>query len=116
VAYFANAQTLTEVVDTQTPYLISETRIEWPSQKILSSCVLFARYYTGKQIFGNANMLIPDKFSNPQIGDWVLFGNHVAVVTDVQDNQLSLIESNYVSGIISNRTIDVKDSNILGYK
>jgi hypothetical protein len=108
--------TVNETNETQLPYLISETRIEWPNQKILSSCVLFARYYTGRQIFGNANTLHPDKTSNPKVGDWVIFWNHVAVIVDIRDDSYLIKEANYFKCALSEREIKIDDPKILGFK
>jgi hypothetical protein len=120
VAFFiAKADTANEPIDTQTPYLIAETRIEWPkppSQSLYCSCVLYARYYTGRQIFGNANTLHPDKTSNPKVGDWVIFWNHVAVIVDIRDDSYLIKEANYFKCALSEREIKIDDPKILGFK
>ena len=107
---------MNETNDTQFPYLQAETRIELPKKSIYCSCVLYARYYSGRLIYGNANTQKPTKFSNPQVNDWVLFGNHVAVVVKVDGETLTIIEANYSSCRVTNRTINVNDKSIVGFK
>ena len=95
-------------------FLIASSSTYIPRIEGLGSCVVFARNYTGRQIFGNANTLRPTHY-DPHVGDWVLFSNHVSVIVDIRGQTLYLWESNYIPCKASQRTIQVDDPTIKGY-
>ncbi len=65
--------------------------------------------------------ITPDQFAaNPQVGDIVAFKvklptGHVAVVTAIDGNKMTINESNYASKeTVGSRTVDINDPSILG--
>jgi len=84
------------------------------------SCVIFARQYIGRDdIKGTAGDLKPT-VTEPYVGGIVLLDEgkygHIAVITDIASQSLSLIEANYKPGQITTRTIPTDYPRIIGYK
>lgn len=117
MAFVAKADTTNELIEV--PVVSVET--PRPSLAITCSCVLFAKYYTGRtDISGWAGKIEPlGPFPYP--GAFVITreGNgHVAVVTkvDLENKTIDIIEANYQKCKVSTRTISLFDPNIKGYR
>gem|GEM_PF-5961715 len=81
-------------------------------------CVPFAREYSGVSVSGAARSNRPTSYE-PQVG-YVLLTNesgpgHVAVVTEVHQNTIKVIERNYYHGWVSVREINRNARFIRGY-
>lgn len=105
------------------PALVSATIVSKArkvSKSVYSSCVLFYRSVTGDStVKGNAYSVKPLD-DEPHIGGAVLFRygktGHVGTVISVASSSFSIVESNYVPGQISYRTILFNDSHIVGFR
>lgn len=103
-------------VESQRP----KTHLGAYSSSVRCSCVLFAKAYTGINP-GSVGLAKywPVNSPFPVTGAIVVFAGgytgHVAVVTQVTDTTISLIESNYSRCAITTRTILKTQTNILGY-
>lgn len=70
------------------------------------------------EVWGNADQ-IEANIGHPVVGGLVLFRwtpGHVAVITEVRDKTLSIIEGNYESCQITEREINIDDSGIRGFR
>lgn len=112
----ANAQVVGETLNRLPvpPYIESANRYI-PTHYTLCSCVVFARQFSGRSIYGNAHELLPTHTTNPVVGDWVLFRNHTSVIVDIQNDSLFVIESNFIPCSISKRVIKIDSKEIRGY-
>ena len=91
-----------------------------PSGGVWNSCVVFARYYTGRDdIRGNAGDLEATA-QKPYVGGLVLTTEskwgHVAVIRKIEGDTLYLIEGNWIAGQVSTRSLDVFSPLIRGFK
>ena len=103
------------VVATNSPLKRSQTRYD------ASSCISFAKWYLGRsgEVWGNAGQIKPS-VENPYVGGLVLtregkFG-HVAVITKIEDDTLSVIEANWIPNQISTRSLSSDSPVIRGYR
>ena len=84
------------------------------------SCVQFAKA-RGVKIKGNANDLFPTSTVIPTVGGVVILKywnpdrHHVAVITEVTETGISIIESNFERCKITRRFIPFESKNIMGY-
>jgi len=92
-------------------------RTETP-ESVKGSCVLFARWFTGRtDIRGNAWVIEPTG-QIPKVGLVVLTTEgpgHLAVITDIIGYNLILVEANYFPGQVSTRSLSIDDKKIRGY-
>ena len=114
----------TKVVESQQDqYVIAISAVSfptWPPRWTWSSCVEFAKWYTGHQgeSWGWAGKIEPT-ITVPKVGGYVLTkeGNgHMAVITKVQDSYILIIEANYIPGQVSTRSLSLEDPLIRGFK
>ena len=100
-----------------------ETKLAQSPQKSYGynpcNCVSFARWKTGIDvgIIGVAGNH-PVNSINPIVGGYVIFkGNpgHIAVVTSVDNDFITIEEANYKPCAYGTRTINLNQSNIKGY-
>ena len=86
------------------------------------SCIAYAKFVLGvpqSVKWGNAKDLKPT-VEKPYVGGLVLtregkFG-HVAVITKIEDSTLSVIEANYIPGVVSTRSLNLDSPVIRGYR
>ena len=98
-------------------YFVKESTLSY-TQTQKCSCVILARYYTGRKDFSGWAGLIKPKTQIPYVGGIMITseGNgHVAVITEVRESELEVIESNYITCQISRRTVDRKSTFIIVY-
>lgn len=90
-------------------------------ESVYCSCVQFAKWYLGRQneSWGNANQIKPTT-DTPYIGGQVLtkegLYGHLAVITDIRDGKLYLIEANYIPCGRSSRELSLDSSLIRGFR
>lgn len=83
------------------------------------SCVEFAKWFLGEQgeAWGAARDMTPN-ISSPEVGVLALTNEgpgHAAVITEINDDMLTLVEANWTSCEKTTRTINVNDEKIRGF-
>ena len=90
-------------------------------EEYANNCVIYAKYILGRlnESWGVAKNIQPT-VEKPYVGGLVLmregkFG-HIAVITKIEGNTLSVIEANYIPNVISTRSLSLDSSFIRGFK
>ncbi len=102
-------------------YIKPVLKITYPPQWTKCSCVEFAKWYLGKQgeVWGVAKNIVPTS-PVPYVGGLVITMEsklgHVAVIKEVRENSLLVVEANYKRCQQGEREIRLNDPNIVGYK
>lgn len=85
-------------------------------QGVLCSCVEYAKWFLGKEgTWGYAGNIKPTQ-TYPTINSLILLPGHVGVVTGITSETVTFTEANYVRCQKSERTLQLDDPSIRGYK
>lgn len=83
------------------------------------SCVLYAKAITGyREVVGYAKNW-PKNSETPQVGGVIItnesYAGHVGVITQVQEDSITITEANYRKCQVTERTISITSTVIKGY-
>jgi hypothetical protein len=118
-AFLANADTAKELpISHYYDNFVIEKYFPFVKQNsVACSCIAFAKEWLGIDTpLGNARFIQPTR-TEPYVGGMVITkegGGHVAIILDIQDDELFIVEGNYYHCQVSYRILNRYDDMVRG--